>query len=140
MTKRISKYLDMLRRRALNSQLNNRHAAILFSNKETYIGHNNKRTYYNGDLVPSTHAEMEVLNKRTRIGSNNKGKFSIFVIRINRDGHLCNSKPCHECIKNLKTHNVNKIYYSDDDGNIVCEFIKKMENDPSTGFRHFDTL
>lgn len=46
----------------------------------------------------------------------------ILVIRTNRKGELCCSKPCHHCLKflmNIPNCIVKYIYYSETDGSIV---------------------
>ena len=62
-------------------------------------------------------------------------KFNILVIRVNKNGDLCNSKPCMNCIKHMKKLGINKIYYSTDDNDIMCEKIKYIKSEhESLGF------
>jgi hypothetical protein len=49
------------------------------------------------------------------------------VIRINNRGEMKNSRPCNNCIRYMKLFNVRKVYYSDNDGDIVLEKVKDME-------------
>jgi len=137
MFKKIFNYMNILKNQVhQHNNMNNNHIAMLFSNKQKVIGFNNDRTKFNKSIVPSVHAEMDVLYKHHKMTRSNK-KFSILVIRINKNGHVCDSKPCQQCIDNLKSYNINKIYYSDSDGNIVCENMNYIENRQSSGFRNF---
>ncbi len=68
-------------------------------------------------LSCSTHAEMSAI-----LSLKNKKANSILVIRINKDGQLCDSKPCQYCFNFIENSGIKKIYYSNEYGNIV--FIK----------------
>lgn len=50
----------------------------------------------------------------------------LLVIRIDRNGNLQNSKPCSECVQLLKQHCINRVYYSNSLGEIVCEKVCQM--------------
>jgi deoxycytidylate deaminase len=130
-SKRILNYLCLLQNYATNSTMIHRHAAMLFRNKETHMGYNNDRSYLNNKLVPSIHAEMDVMH-RSRAIIKDMSKYSLFVIRINKSGKICNSKPCCKCIESLQARNVKNIYYSDSNGNIICEKTKDITNDHSS--------
>jgi hypothetical protein len=55
-------------------------------------------------------------------------KISVFVIKINKNNELCNSRPCINCLNMMKNLNIYKVYYSTGDINnpIICEKIKNM--------------
>jgi len=53
-------------------------------------------------------------------------KSSIVVIR-HKNGKLTMSKPCKNCISFMKTLGIKKIYYSNENGNIIVENIKKIK-------------
>ena len=63
--------------------------------------------------------------------SNNK-KLDMIVIRQS-NGRLAESKCCQDCIKLLKSVGVRKVYYSNFDGDIVCEKLNNIKNKRSTG-------
>jgi len=73
------------------------------------------------------HAEMRVLNRYTK--QNNK-TCNFLVIRIRKDGTIGGSRPCMHCLNLLKrTRNkIDKIYYSNDDGEIIMEKLEDMES------------
>lgn len=89
------------------------------------------------------HAELHVIHQCTkRLIKQQKSlkKYSILVIRIKHDtGKLVNSKPCYDCIKAMRKCGIKKVYYSDDNGNIVMERVNRIENRMSTGFRNLKT-
>ena len=61
-------------------------------------------------------------------------KYSIIVVRIKRDtGEFVNSKPCKHCIERIKQHGIRKVYYSDENGNIVMEKTSSITNGQSSG-------
>lgn len=45
------------------------------------------------------------------------------------------SKPCYHCIEFLKYIGIKRVFYSDDDGNIICEKVNTIYNDHITGIR-----
>jgi hypothetical protein len=53
-------------------------------------------------------------------------KNDLIVIRINKQGDLVSSRPCYNCLEMMKAVNIKKVYYSDNDGNIICENVKDM--------------
>jgi hypothetical protein len=55
-------------------------------------------------------------------------QYSIIVLRVGLTGELLNSKPCMDCLKVLKMIGIKKVYYSDENGNIIVEKIKNMES------------
>jgi len=127
--KKISKYIPILINIASKSCVNHKHAAVLFSNSESYYGYNKT----SGKDSRTIHAEEDSIINYKRIGSTKSKKFSMLVIRINKSGSLCNSKPCYDCIEEFKKFNINKIYYSNSDGDIICEKIKDICNRESSG-------
>ncbi len=122
-----------MKKMALNSEVNNKHAACIMSGKEIYGISINKflypNTLINGKKFYNTkHAEMSVFEKlnmynKKRIG----GLVDILVIRVNKNGDLKNSRPCNKCIKTMKSIGIRKVFYSTDFGEIVCENLNDME-------------
>ncbi len=48
------------------------------------------------------------------------------VIRIGCDKKLYNARPCINCLNMMKSVGINRVFYSNDDGNIICEKVKDM--------------
>jgi hypothetical protein len=63
-SKKIQNLCSILRFNALNAKtnMNNKHACVLFNGKEYYFGINRgDRTSINGDIIPSIHAERSAI-------------------------------------------------------------------------------
>lgn len=61
--------------------------------------------------------------------------FELLVLRINSNGQLKNSRPCAICIEDMRRHQIKRVFYTDDNGNIVSENIPEMV--PSPDIRPF---
>jgi hypothetical protein len=105
-------------------------------NVKVVIGENSDKPLYSNTKI-NTHAEMDALNKIKDIFSRgkikqNKNKMDLVVLRVNKLGQLCQSAPCHHCMKELKKNNIikiSKLYFSKDDGTITCvKFDEWFEN------------
>lgn len=59
---------------------------------------------------------------------NRRSKLDIWVIRVTKTGELKNSYPCNECLKFMKSYGIDRVYYSDDNGEIVCEKLNDMKS------------
>jgi deoxycytidylate deaminase len=118
--------IDSLRRVASRSPLNHKHGACLMTgNKIVSIGFNKyiRQDIINDKLVKfSMHAEMDALCKLDKV----KG-MDILIIRIGNDLKLKNSRPCNSCINKLASRGIRKVFYSNECGNIVFEYIDDME-------------
>lgn len=111
--------------------INARHFAFLLKK----IGKNFQITRvfgYNRLLSNRTeHAEIACLNN---IDNRMKltGNFQLLVIRMSKTNKLAMSRPCSNCIKKMIKFlhhtplNINKIYYSEDDGSIACNTLFEL--------------
>ena len=128
-------YIDLLKKLAVNSDINCKHAAALLYNNNIYSPSINKfiksfdikskntdeiQTHYK-----TIHAEISVFLNFPKKKSM-KG-MDIIVIRINKNLALKNSRPCNHCIDKLKKIGIRKVFYSNEDGKIISEFINDME-------------
>lgn len=137
---RISKFenaINILKKNALNSALHYKHSACLLKkDKILTIGKNKyfKETFIqNENIKLSIHAEIDVLYKH--YNKNLKG-LDILIISVSEKSYsLRNSRPCNSCIEKLKERGIRKVYYSNDKGEIVYEFIENMPKiHDSSGF------
>lgn len=106
-------------------------------------GFNNHRTKYSNSLCACTHAEIDVANKfiktymrkKNSFNKKNFNNFILWVVRLSNpnsnklESKITGSKPCKECIKKLTKLGFCKVGYSDNNGNIIIENIKYMNND-----------
>lgn len=120
--------IEVLKKRALNSELHYKHSACLLKgDKILKIGINKyfKTLVHNNTNVKlSIHAEIDALFKLDQ-RLLTKG-MDILIIRIGKSDKLRNSRPCNSCIDKLQQKGIRKAYYSDGNGEIVCEFIDHM--------------
>lgn len=64
---------------------------------------------------------------------------NLLVIRIDKYGNYCSSRPCSSCLKFMKTIDglkISKVYYFDTNGKFICEKLKDMKSEhTSLGYR-----
>lgn len=87
--------------------------------------------------TPNPHSEksacynLKPLQKKNKNKKNLK-KISAIIIKVSKRGYLGMSKPCLSCLVSLsimprqKGYVIDKIYYSDESGNIVSSNISKL--------------
>lgn len=100
---------------------------VIFKGKKIFSsGYNQIRNF---SFIPPTlksfpeslHAEQHAIGK-----VQNKKKIenaSILVIRINKSGQLMMARPCAVCMLNIKKNNIQYMFYSNSDGEIISEKI-----------------
>lgn len=95
-------------------------------------------------LVLSEHAEQTTLSNYDR-WKHRRGrkaisvrKLHLVVIRLNRLGQLCESKPCRNCVQYLQQYGIRKVTYSTENGSLYTENVKTMKGTPSVGYRSLD--
>lgn len=77
----------------------------------------------------SFHAEANAIRKlASHKGTKNNKSFELVVIRVSSTGVIGNSKPCFQCIQQImkSRFNISKVYYSNAEGDIICESINKL--------------
>lgn len=126
-TEKFYDQIEILKKVALNSELHYKHSAcVLKGDKILKIGINRyfkTLNYENNNIKLSIHAEIDALFKMNQKFT--KGT-DILIIRLGNHGKLKNSRPCNSCIDKLKQKGIRKAYYSNEDGNIICEYIDDM--------------
>ena len=93
---------------------------------------------------PGVHAEHDAINRLKPLQRNKHlQNINILVIRLSKNNKIQNSKPCTNCIKNMKLlpekkgYKIRNIYYSDDNGEIVKSSLKNLENEELHYSRYF---
>jgi hypothetical protein len=137
---RIDTIVDTLRNIDSSNNMRNLHVAIALINNKPIIKPTINHLVDSGR--GSVHAEVDALynvckryvsyfsRKSLRDIDNLKQlkNVDLIVIRISKNGDLKNSKPCIDCLKILKKAKCNRIYYSDENGQITMEKIKHMKS------------
>jgi len=118
--------IELLKKHASTSMLMHKHSACLIKRGKVFSVGVNKyydRNNIRGNGKLSIHAEINALmsacTKQIR-------GFDILIIRVNKSLNLINSRPCNSCIEKLRQKGIRKAYYSNGNGNIVCEYIDVM--------------
>ncbi len=161
MTLNLSILLDKLVNEARNSQMPHRIAACLIQNGK-FISPpkcNVPRNYCKGNICGSLHAESRailstfgnLINWNQKYGWHSRVKSfklncDLMVIRIDKkydtsdDVTLMNARPCYKCLDMMKSLGISRIYYSNDQGEIICEKTKHMiSTHTSTASYYIDT-
>jgi deoxycytidylate deaminase len=130
--------LRLLKKKAIESIVYYKHAAALISGDTVYSSGTNKfikEIKINDQIYYRTmHAEITVFE---RLPKKKVRGMDILVIRINKHLALRNSRPCNQCIDKLSKLGIRKVYYSNEEGQIVWEFVEQMEKlHISSGTRH----
>lgn len=82
------------------------------------------------------HAERDAINKlKPLVRKNHLESIDLLVIRMSKHNKLLNSKPCANCIENMKNlpkkkgYNLKNIYYSDENGDIIKTRLRILETE-----------
>jgi hypothetical protein len=134
------------------------HIAALIKDKNNFLEHynsltitkgiNSDKTKY-GNKNVKTHAEMDALNKTYNLVKRRKlkkgVKMSLIILRVNRNGKLCQSAPCVHCtiqLSKLKNIIIDKIYFSTDGEKIVSikltDWLKNPPQHITSGWRRLN--
>jgi cytidine deaminase len=112
--------IEYLKKIAIKSLVNSKHAAAIIKNNKLYYTTNNKFT----TTVRTIHAEINIFYNIPKMSIKN---IDIIVIRISKSYELRNSRPCNDCIDKLRKMGIRKVYYSNDEGEIINEYLQDMK-------------
>lgn len=56
-------------------------------------------------------------------------KIDLYVVRVNRNGELLDSRPCAECLNAMKSAEIHKVFYSTSNGTVISEKVKYMTSE-----------
>lgn len=106
-----------------NREMRSSHVAFLLKrSKIVHIGWNKCKTHpYNlrhpyHDGTTYRHAELDVLFKS---GKEFLYGYKLIVIRIDRNGKICNSRPCRGCQSVIKQFGIDEVWHSNANGSII---------------------
>lgn len=117
--------ISELKKNAYKSTINHKHSAALITSKQYIlsIGFNHFITNDIHGNLKTVHAEINAICKLPK--KLVKGN-DILVIRVNKN-NLKNSRPCNSCIDKLIKMGINKVYYSNEYGDIIYEYVNNMK-------------
>lgn len=108
------------------------------------VGINTNRKRFNNNKI-AVHAEIDALQKLEKL--NKKPKMDLIVLRVNKNGKLCESAPCRHCTIELSKNNIvniNNLYFSRSDGSITCikfsDWLKKEDHHVSKGWKWLEEI
>jgi deoxycytidylate deaminase len=117
-------YLQFVNNNTLYSKCKSIHIACLTYKKQHIIRTNDyNRTYHNNIHITSYHAEHSVVTcKNCKCEASLYKNSTLCVIRYNKEGMRCNSRPCNHCVYQIWKSNVKTIIYSvDNDLFNICK-------------------
>lgn len=112
--------IKSLARQKLSKKFRCNHLAVIFKgNSILAIGENSHKTHpktqiYGYPSFCKIHAELSAC---IRFGKEDCSKYSIAVVRIDRNGKFNQSRPCPGCQNVLRQLNFRKIYFTNETGN-----------------------
>jgi hypothetical protein len=65
--------------------------------------------------------------KHKKITGGGSSKLNILVVRITADGELADSCPCSMCINLMRIYGINRVYYSNEKGELCWQKISHIE-------------
>ena len=117
-----TRIIDTAYEEAKRSAQNHKHGAVLVrSGKIVATGHN-KVTRKVPSHMFSIHAEMAAIK-----ASHQKCMLAdsqIYVVRVNKEMNLADSKPCELCQRFMKHHGISRVFYSTNSGDIASMCIQ----------------
>jgi len=118
-SKKFRRLVDIAKEHAGKSKLQTRHGAILFNNQHIYQRSCNQTGHrIHQYTVPAIHAEAMALRYIRNMRPTRGNRLNILVVRVNNHGHLDDSKPCAMCVHMMKKYNINRVYYTDKNGQL----------------------
>lgn len=128
----INKTRDISNTATMNAMVG---ACVMMNGKICSLGKNHKdRSRIAHTNVPSVHAEIDAIqgcrNLKPYKKRNELIKIDILIVRYTRNGLPAISRPCNVCIDflcNLRGLEVNKVYYFNNNGQLVIEKLKNMK-------------
>jgi hypothetical protein len=119
-----------------------------FNNNYRMIGLNSNKTQFGNENI-TTHAEMDACKKIIHFIESKvmkRNRLDLIVLRINKNGNLCESAPCFHCTRFLHSKNIqsritmNNIYYSNKNGKITSiKFTEWLHQQNKNETKHIST-
>ncbi len=112
-------FMQIAVKEAKKSLLNHQHGCVIvYQNKVVSCGHNKGTINYTH--YKSIHAEEDAIRNLVKINKfqskNIRNNCKLYVVRIQKKTNLLKmSRPCQNCINNIKKHNIGVTYYSTND-------------------------
>ena len=105
-------YINIAEEQAYKSVQNFRHGAVLVKDGKILSKGHNKPIASDKPGQHSVHAEVNAIKNSGKSCEN----AILYVVRVNNNSGLANSKPCKHCLHFMKVMKVQRVFYSSDCG------------------------
>ena len=105
-----SQFIQHAIQEAEKSQQHFKHGAILVKKNKMISGGHNRVTRKCQSHMFSIHAEMAAINHSSQ--SQGLTNTQIYVVRIDNNNLLADSKPCSNCQHFMKLHGITRVFFS----------------------------
>jgi deoxycytidylate deaminase len=118
---RDEKFIALAGHYALKSNIFSRHGCVLVVHgKPVSYGYNQLRNYSKDGMIQgySCHAEMDTLRNayKRKLFYKRLPKSTMYITRLNRNGHYFDSQPCQLCSSQMLKYGVHRIVYTQESG------------------------
>jgi deoxycytidylate deaminase len=120
---RDERFISLAGECALKSTIFSRHGCILVVHgKPVSYGYNQLRNYSSDGIIQgfSCHAEMDALRNavKRKVFLKRLPKSTMYITRLNRNGHYFDSKPCHLCYSQMLHYGIHRVVYTQENGEV----------------------
>jgi len=103
-------YIDICKREIAKCTITHKHGAMVIYRGKVVASHNYLKS---NKINRSIHAEVAAIQKfMVRFPKRFLKESCLLVIRVNRSGDICNSKPCEGCARYISKHGIPVTFYS----------------------------
>jgi deoxycytidylate deaminase len=118
---RDEKFIALAGQYALKSNIFSRHGCVLVVHgKPVSYGYNQLRNYSRDGMIQgySCHAEMDTLRNahKRKLFYKRLPKSTMYITRLNRNGHYFDSQPCRQCSLQMLKYGVHRVVYTLESG------------------------
>jgi deoxycytidylate deaminase len=115
------KFIALAGEWAMKSVLFSRHGCVLVVHgKPVSYGYNQLRNYSKDGMIQgySCHAEMDALRnaKKRNVFEKRLPRSTMYITRLNRNGHYFDSHPCELCFSQMLKFGVHRVVYTHETG------------------------
>ena len=108
-------YLNIVKDNFIYNKFKSIHIAnLIYKNQQTIKTNDYNRTYSDNKHLTSIHAEHSVIITCCKLNllTDKQSNTILCVIRYDKKGGKCNSRPCAHCIFQIKKNNIKNFLYS----------------------------
>ena len=141
------KFIALAGECALKSTIFSRHGCVLVVHgKPVSCGFNQIRNYSRDGMIQgySCHAEMDALRNavKRKVFDKRLPKSTMYITRLNRNGHYFDSRPCELCSSQMLKFGVKRVVYTHEHGveSILLQDYEIKYITKGTSYKHSLTI